>query len=143
MKMKMKPIPINKHGWLDYQNMCYVIKLDVNGSIAKYQYNGIVCMQGIVRGYVVATIKNSFKWFDYKWWYSLCRDKDYLSHTDNKSKVSTWQKTDVLLAIVKEVERCTGMKFDEIDTSSFYWKESYIPVSSNGKHYFITWQNCD
>lgn len=79
-------IPTNKGvlNYIDYtptnpdKFRCYIIEIDHDSEEdhAYYQYNGIMCKSAYVKGTLVATIENSFKWFNPKWWYSLYHSGD-------------------------------------------------------------------
>ncbi len=52
----------------------------------------------------------------------------------------------ILKNILGDVRRKTGIEFelDFYDTDYGYnWAEAYIPLEYKGKHYLLTWSNCD
>jgi hypothetical protein len=51
--------------WLDYNQEILLIELQSEfGEILKYQYDGISCMQGLIKGKIILFFKSDFKWFN-------------------------------------------------------------------------------
>ena len=63
-------IPTTEHGWLDYNGKAYLIKPTTEpSSSANFQYNGNMCFQGSVEGFVVATFFTKSKYYNPNYWY--------------------------------------------------------------------------
>ena len=133
-------------GWIEFPHNinCLVIELDmVYGEISdlvKYQYGGIMCYQGDVRGKVISSITSDFKWFNPSWWYKLYHVEEGYECREGKV-IEKYKKEDVLQEILAEVNKCSGFDF-QLDSNTS-WEEAQIYVSHKGKLYLITWENCD
>lgn len=64
--------------WIDYQKSVLLIRSDDDGNAGEFQFNGVMCSQGYVKGYVHAQFKTKGKWFNEDWWYKkTCWGEDY------------------------------------------------------------------
>lgn len=73
------PIPVDKHGWLDYQGKIYLIRPNnESGNEAYFQFDGTLCRQRSVRGFVAASFESKNKYFNSNYWYKKTAwGKDY------------------------------------------------------------------
>ena len=58
-------IPVDKEWddpFIEYDGNVLLIERDENGNYARFQYDGTSCLQGYVKGYVVASFKTKSKW---------------------------------------------------------------------------------
>jgi hypothetical protein len=64
--------------WIDYKKSVLLIRSDDDGNAGEFQFNGVACSQGYVKGYVHAQFKTKGKWFNEDWWYKkTCWGEDY------------------------------------------------------------------
>ena len=170
-----KHIPIQKDKWsgpndiwIDYKNKVYIIEHNENGNEAQFQFDGVSCRQGYVKGFLYKSYKSSSKWFKSDWWYKrTCWSQDPTKvhfhekqyHTPNIGDRETkWKKlyeeatkdaipvVDILNKIKIDVESHIKERiefdFDDMEYGN-QWFESYIPIKINEKKYLLTWHNCD
>lgn len=167
--MKPKKIPIDSHDWIDYRGNVFIIEYNSNGNFGNYQYDGTLCKQGCVEGFIFKSFKTKNKWFNPNWWYKktywatdtakLYFDTGRIKHNDNTFINRTAFKKlcveankyarpcdKILNSILRELKDQTGIKFElEFEDTSYglYWFEAYIPIRYNDNSYLLTWQNCD
>lgn len=166
MSSKDSKIPVNYRGRLEYNNKIYIIKEGGQRPHASFQFDGIMCRQGVVTGRVEECFQSKSKWFDSKWWYKkTCWGNEFpqkLYFHDNEfpySYETSSKKLDkladqyarpsenILKAILKNVEKHTDKKYEfrypeETDYGK-YWFEAYIPLKLGKTNYLLTWKNCD
>jgi hypothetical protein len=92
-------IPVDKHGWLDYQGKIYLIRTyKESGNEADFQFDGTLCKQGSVGGFVVASFESKNKYFNSDYWYKKTAwgkeypDKVYFK-TNKRDLYSYFEKT--------------------------------------------------
>ena len=169
---KMKNIP-NSNGWIDYRGKVLIIKKDQNGNEARFQYDGVSCLQGSIIGFVVDEFSTTSKWFNEEWWYTkTCWGSEYpkklyfsngntpieksgFSFTANEK---VWEEThaiadsearpseNIIKAIIKEVADKTGKDYQiDFDNTDYgtHWFEAFVPIKFRNEKYLLTWMNCD
>jgi len=72
-------IPVDKYRWLDYQGKIYLIRpYSESGNEADFQFDGTLCKQSSIRGFVVASFESKNKYFNSSYWYKKTSwGKDY------------------------------------------------------------------
>jgi hypothetical protein len=70
--MKM---PVDKHHYINYHKFddngsVFIIELNSKGRFAKYQYDGVGCGQGSVKGFLNNHFHSDFNWFSSEHWYN-------------------------------------------------------------------------
>ena len=72
-------IPLeSKDSWLKYNNQIFVIRADIHGTGADFQFDGTLCKQCFIKGFVHAKFKSNAMYFNPNHWYnSTIWGKDY------------------------------------------------------------------
>lgn len=62
-------IPVTKHGWFDYKDQVFLIRIDNDGNVANFQSDGVKCKQSAVQGFVAVKFTSTNKYFRSSFWY--------------------------------------------------------------------------
>ena len=110
-------IPTDEHGWLDYKGEAYLIKPTTEpSSNADFQYNGTMCFQGSVQGFVVANFATKSKYYNPDYWYKKTSwGSDYPNkiYFDTRKVGNLWKHSEST-AKVKESSKAFDKRWDAV-----------------------------
>ena len=163
-----------KDYFIEYRDQIFIIKKDnQNGNYAQFQFDGVCCRQGKIRGLVYKSFRTKSKWFNETWWYRKTvwskdplkihfktddfktRNEFYTGSNYNEEEfLAYWNKVydratlvSKPVDILREVNAKTNGNFEIDFTDLEYgksWFEAYIPIKDKKSNkYLLTWNNCD
>ena len=145
---KVDKIPVDKHGWIDYQDWVLIIERDSSGNVGNFQYDGVSCLQGSIQGFVVDAFKSKSKWFNTEWWYcKTCWGEKYPSSIYFSEGLTPIEKS-TALAFAPDSEKAwkeTFMIADEKARPSEKILEAIMKevVEKTGRNYKLDFENHD
>ncbi len=141
MKPINKPVPTDKHGWVEYNNKVLIINEksipNVRRNDFKLQFNGTLCQKYRGTGVVHAEFVTDSPWFDQDRWYTAVKAPDSITF-NNGIKAKSYSLNDVAAALSNAATLALGV---DVLVESF--EEAKAKVTINGKVYLMTWLNCD
>ncbi len=169
----MKNIPLvndkwTKNKWIDYKGNVLVIKLG-KGNSGQFQYDGVSCLQGKVKGSLEHSVKIDSKWFDPEVWYTktcwgdgyperiyfdpegsnLCKGfptEEQWGKIHEVADKRSYPSKEILDQMISDLNMKTAKNYIfPYDNTNYgiYWWEAYVPLELEGKKYLMTWENCD